>query len=135
MPKRMNDVDVHVARRIRERRREIGMSQEQLGDALGVRHWAIHRYESGTDRVSVGRLYELAQGLRVTVGYFFKGAGSPVQPIPESAGRHDRQLVALVNSFTQISSSTTRSAILRHVRAMAAEDAQAKLRRKPRPKD
>lgn len=62
MPKRMNDVDVHVARRVRQRRREIGMSQEQLGDALGVRSWAIQRYESVTDRISVGRLYELAQG-------------------------------------------------------------------------
>ena len=73
MPKRMNDVDVHVARRIRERRRDIGMSQEQLGDALGVRHWAIHRYESGTDRVSVGRLYELAQGLREQSAISLKG--------------------------------------------------------------
>ena len=132
----MNDVDVHVARRVRQRRREIGMSQEQLGDALGVGSDMIQRYESGSNRVSVGRLYELAQGLRVPIGYFFKGAGSPARkPTPDPVGRHDRQVVALVNSFTKISSSETRSAILRHVRAMAAEEANAEPPKKPRLKE
>ena len=102
MPKRMNDVDVHVARRVRERRREIGMSLEKLGEALGVTYYTAQRYERGTDRISAGRLYDLAQGLRVTVGYFFKGAGSPARkPAPDPPGRHDRQVVALVDSFTR----------------------------------
>ena len=51
------------------------MFLEKLGEALGVTYYTAQRYERGTDRISAGRLYDLAQGLRVTVGYFFKGAG------------------------------------------------------------
>ncbi len=123
--RRVSDVDDHVGRRVRERRRKRGMTQTELADALGTSYQQIQKYEGGTNRVSAGRLYVLAQALGVTVGYFFKGTGSPVRPTTEPAGSNDEQRIALINSFTQISSAVSGSAILRFLRAIAAEDAQS----------
>ena len=71
--RRVSDVDDHVGRRVRERRREIGMSQAKLGDALGISRQQNQRYEAGTNRVAAGRLWEIAKILEVDVGYFFEG--------------------------------------------------------------
>ncbi len=71
--KRFGEVDDHVGRRVRERRREIGMSQGKLGNALGVSFQQIQKYEVGTDRVTASRLWALAKALDVDVGYFFEG--------------------------------------------------------------
>ncbi len=71
--KRSSDVDAHVGRRARERRREIGMSQEKLGNALGVSMQQVQKYEAGRDRVMAGRLWDIAKALEVDVGYCFEG--------------------------------------------------------------
>ncbi len=71
--KRSSDVDGHVGRRVRERRREIGMSQAKLGNALGVTFQQVQKYEVGTDRVMASRLWGIARILEVDVGYFFEG--------------------------------------------------------------
>ncbi len=71
--KRSSDVDAHVGRRIRERRREIGMSQGKLGSALGITFQQIQKYEIGLNRVAAGRLWDMANILEVDVGYFFEG--------------------------------------------------------------
>ncbi len=71
--KRFGKVDGHVGRRVRERRREIGMSQTKLGNALGVTFPQIQKYETGTDRVMAGRLWDIARILEVDVAYFFEG--------------------------------------------------------------
>ena len=71
--KRFGKVDGHVGRRVRERRREIGMSQEKLGNALGISFQQIQKYEAGTNRVAAGRLWDMAGILEVDVGYFFEG--------------------------------------------------------------
>ena len=127
--KRFGEVDGHVARRIRQRRREIRMSLEKLGEALGISFQQVQKYEAGTDRVSAGRLYVLAQALGVAIDYFFEGAGSSAEnpPSPEPTGRSDKQRFEFANSFMQISSSGTRSAILRLVRE-AARGARAEAR-------
>ncbi len=71
---RSSDVDHHVRKRIHERRREIGMSQEKLGNALGVSFQQIQKYEAGIDRVMASRLWDIAEALEVDqVGYFFEG--------------------------------------------------------------
>ncbi len=69
----MSDVDDHVGRRVRERRREIGMYQGKLGNALGVTYQQVQKYEAGTYRVAAGRLWDVANILEVDVGYFFEG--------------------------------------------------------------
>ncbi len=71
--KRFGEVDGHVGRRVRERRREIGMSQAKLGNALGIAPQQVLKYEAGTDRVAAGRLWDIADRLDVDVGYFFDG--------------------------------------------------------------
>ena len=71
--KRFGEVDGYVGRRVRERRREIGMSQAKLGNALGVTFQQVQKYEVGTDRVMASRLWDIAKLLEVDVGYFFEG--------------------------------------------------------------
>ena len=69
---RSSKVDHHVGRRVRERRREIGMSQEKLGNVLGVSFQQIQKYEVGTNRVSASRLWDITEALEVDVAYFFE---------------------------------------------------------------
>ncbi len=71
--KRFGKVDAHVGRRVRERRREIGMSQGKLGNALGISFQQVQKYEIGLNRVAAGRLWDIAKLLEVDVGYFFEG--------------------------------------------------------------
>jgi len=71
--RRSSDVDGHVGRRVRERRREIGISQDKLGNALKVSFQQVQKYEVGTNRVAAGRLWDIARILEVDVGYFFEG--------------------------------------------------------------
>ena len=68
-----SDVDHHVGRRVRERRNALGMSQEKLGNALGVSMQQVQKYEACTDRVAASRLWDIAKALEVDVGYFFEG--------------------------------------------------------------
>ena len=71
--RRASGVDDHVGQRLRERRREIGMSQDKLGSALGISFQQIQKYEVGTNRVAAGRLWDIAKVLEVDVGHFFEG--------------------------------------------------------------
>ena len=71
--KRLGKVDHQVRKRIRERRREIGMSQTKLGNALGITFQQVQKYEAGIDRVMASRLWDMARILEVDVAYFFEG--------------------------------------------------------------
>ncbi|WP_308719649.1 helix-turn-helix transcriptional regulator [Komagataeibacter xylinus] len=68
-----NPVDVHVGNRIRLRRTLLGMSQERLGNALGLTFQQVQKYERGRNRVGASRLYDLACVLDVPVAFFFDG--------------------------------------------------------------
>src|SRR5438876_11052202 len=70
---RTQGIDRHVGARVRERRIMLGLTQQQLADLIGVTYQQAHKYERGINRVSAGRLYEIAQVLSVPVGYFFEG--------------------------------------------------------------
>jgi len=69
---RATDTDRHVGARIRERRIVLGLSQHQMADLIGVTYQQAHKYESGINRVSAGRLFEIARVLKVPGGYFFE---------------------------------------------------------------
>ncbi|MFD2207514.1 helix-turn-helix domain-containing protein [Kiloniella antarctica] len=75
LPKRItgvpNAVDVHVGQRLRLRRTLLGLSQEKLGEALGLTFQQVQKYERGTNRIGASRLYDLAKVLDIDVGYFF----------------------------------------------------------------
>ena len=66
-----NYVDAHVGSRIRLRRQMIGMSQEKLGDILGITFQQVQKYEKGSNRVSASRLHHMSKALSVTIQYFF----------------------------------------------------------------
>ena len=66
-----NPIDVHVGNRVRMRRMLIGMSQEKLGDQLGLTFQQVQKYEKGSNRVSASRLYQMAQILGVNIQFFY----------------------------------------------------------------
>ena len=68
-------VDRHVSARIRLRRRELGMTQQTLANAVGLTFQQIQKYESGASRIAVSRLYDVATALDTSIGYFLEGRG------------------------------------------------------------
>ena len=68
-----NDIDLHLGKRLRRRRRLLGLTQQQLAIAVGVRFQQIQKYECGANRISAARLWQLSEALEVPVGYFFDG--------------------------------------------------------------
>ena len=93
----MQDVDRHVARRIRGRRLELGLTQQQLAELVGVTYQQAHKYEKGDNRVAVGRLYLIARALDVEPAHFFEGLGAerPAEPSRRMTLELARDFVAL----------------------------------------
>jgi transcriptional regulator with XRE-family HTH domain len=79
-----NPVDKHVGSRVRMRRMMLAMSQEKLGDALGLTFQQVQKYEKGTNRIGASRLQQISHILQVSVSFFFEGA-----PTVALAGRAD----------------------------------------------
>lgn len=68
-----DETDLHVGKRLRRRRRLLGMTQQELASQVGVRFQQIQKYECGANRVTASRLYDLARAMNVSVQYFFDG--------------------------------------------------------------
>ena len=68
-----NDIDLHLGKRLRRRRRLLGLTQQQLAGAVGVRFQQIQKYECGANRISAARLWQLSEALEVPIGYFYDG--------------------------------------------------------------
>lgn len=83
-----NDIDVHLGKRLRRRRRLLGLTQQQLAGTVGVRFQQIQKYECGANRISASRLWQLSEALEVPVGYFYDGLSdaSRRELTQESAG-------------------------------------------------
>lgn len=81
-------IDLHVGKRLRQRRRLLGMTQQKLAEAVSIRFQQIQKYESGANRISASRLYTLARALEVPVAYFYEGLEDA--PVAEKGmnGRH-----------------------------------------------
>src|SRR5581483_9417345 len=121
MSKRSNrtlEIEQHVGARIRERRIMLGLTQQQLADLIGVTYQQAHKYERGINRVSAGRLFEIARVLSVPVSYFFEGldsdAGRPVSP-------RERMCLELARNFAQISNERHQEALSQLARALATQ--------------
>lgn len=67
------DIDLHVGKRLRRRRRLLGLTQQELAGQVGVRFQQIQKYECGANRITSGRLFDLSRALNVKVQYFFDG--------------------------------------------------------------
>ncbi|MGV1952329.1 helix-turn-helix domain-containing protein [Agrobacterium vitis] len=90
--KKPNPIDIHVGSRIRLRRTMLGMSQEKLGESLGITFQQIQKYEKGTNRVGASRLQNISSILNVPVSFFFEDAPG-------------EQIVAGANGFSEAASS------------------------------
>ncbi len=85
-----NAIDLHVGRRLRRRRRLLGMTQQQLASQIGIRFQQIQKYECGANRVTAARLWELAVALAVPVGYFYEGLENGLASAPLRQAANDR---------------------------------------------
>lgn len=86
-------LDAYIGARVRMRRLMLHMSQEALSGQLGVTFQQVQKYEKGLNRISASRLFELAQALRVPVGYFYDGLDAP-DALPAPNGVNDIARVA-----------------------------------------
>lgn len=94
-------VDAHVGKRIRHRRWMVGMTQQQLADKVGIKFQQIQKYETGMNRVSASRLWDIAESLSVPISFFFDGlAGSEPQVAGDLMG--DKEAAELVRSYFAI---------------------------------
>ena len=94
-------VDAHVGKRIRHRRWMVGMTQQQLAEKVGIKFQQIQKYETGMNRVSASRLWEIADALGVPISFFFDGlAGSEPQANPDLMG--DKEAAELVRTYFAI---------------------------------
>jgi transcriptional regulator with XRE-family HTH domain len=86
-----DDIDEHLGRRLRRRRRLLGLTQQQLAVACGVRFQQIQKYECAANRMSAARLWQLAQVLEVPVSYFYEGLG-PQREVRPREGEPQREV-------------------------------------------
>ncbi len=97
-------VDVHVGKRVRHRRWLAGMTQQQLAESVGIKFQQIQKYETGMNRVSASRLWDIARTLNVPVSYFFEGLDAATQvdsDLPNDI-LADKEALELVRSYYAI---------------------------------
>lgn len=117
---RATAADRHVGSKIRERRTMLGLSQQQLAQLIGVTYQQAHKYERGLNRISAGRLYEIALVLNVPVSWFFEGLGSGDGGAVELTPRQ-RMCLELARNFAAIDNEKHQEALSQMARALAAQ--------------
>jgi transcriptional regulator with XRE-family HTH domain len=96
-------VDAHVGKRIRHRRWMVGMTQQQLADRVGIKFQQIQKYETGMNRVSASRLWDIAEALGVQISFFFEGlADAEAQTAAVADVMADKEALELVRSYYAI---------------------------------
>ena len=128
-----NPIDKYVGSRIRMRRIMLGMSQEKLGEALGLTFQQVQKYEKGTNRVGASRVQQISDILQVPVSFLFEGGpnasvnGTGLGEAPSPAYVADflatSEGLALTRAFTRISDAKLRRSIVDMVEQIAARDA------------
>jgi transcriptional regulator with XRE-family HTH domain len=97
-------VDAYVGQRVRQRRWTLGLTQTQLGELVGIKFQQIQKYETGSNRVSASRLWDIAAMLEVPVAYFFEGLNGQKNDAGEMRGDilGDKEAVDLVRTYYAI---------------------------------
>lgn len=113
----------HIGDKIRRRRMELGLTQEDLGRGLGISYQQIQKYESGANRISASRLQSLALRLEAEVAWFYEGFGQGLQPVVH--GNRHRTAIELARTFDGIDDHNVRSAVGALVRAVVERQATA----------
>jgi transcriptional regulator with XRE-family HTH domain len=130
-----NPIDKHVGSRVRMRRMMLSMSQEKLGDALGLTFQQVQKYEKGTNRIGASRLQQISNILQVPVAFFFEGApeinggrGASGKDAPSPTYVADflatSDGLALTKAFMRINDPKLRRRIVDLVEQIAGEDRQ-----------
>jgi transcriptional regulator with XRE-family HTH domain len=128
--KKPNPIDIHVGGRIRLRRNMLGMSQEKLGENLGITFQQIQKYEKGTNRVGASRLQAIASILEVPVAFFFEDApGKTAEGLAEENSTtyvvdflSSTEGLQLNRAFVRIADPKVRRKVIELVRTLANEE-------------
>lgn len=142
-----SDIDLHVGGRVKERRMELGMSQQELGRMIGITFQQLQKNERGFNRLSASRLYETARALDVPVAYFFDGlthtfdaarrkaiAATVSHPLPSQVEdpAQKRETLDMVNAYYMIKDRKVRQQIVGTMRALARTDDDSPIHERPR---
>ncbi len=133
MASKPDPIDVHVGSRVRLRRTLLGMSQEKLGDALGLTFQQIQKYERGANRIGASRLYKIAKILNVPVSYFYEELPEDVEsanrglsdiaPEPFEVDQlNKRETLELVRAYYRVRDARVRKRIFELIKAIAKSD-------------
>ena len=128
--KQANPIDIQVGNRVRIRRMLIGMSQERLGDLLGLTFQQVQKYEKGVNRIGAGRLFEVSRILNVPVNFFYEGVsevtGQPGEldgaPVMDFVSSGEGMQLSL--AFMKIKDAKVRKRVLDLVKSLAEEESQ-----------
>ncbi len=133
--RRSNPIDAHVGGRVRLRRMLLGISQEKLGEQLGLTFQQIQKYEKGVNRIGASRLFDLSKVLNVPIQFFYDDAPAAENGVAAHTGfaepaadayitgfLNTREGVELNKAYARISDIRTRRAILDLVRSLAPEE-------------
>jgi transcriptional regulator with XRE-family HTH domain len=129
MPAKLpNPVDRHVGSRVRMRRIMLGMSQEKLGEGLGLTFQQIQKYEKGTNRIGASRIQHIAEILQVPVSFLFEGSPSSSAPFDEAPSPTyvadflaTAEGLALIRAFMRVPDIKLRRAIVDMVELIASD--------------
>ena len=131
MPKKQtNPIDIQVGNRVRIRRMLIGMSQERLGDLLGLTFQQVQKYEKGVNRIGAGRLFEVSRILNVPVDFFYEGVNAMPAGASEAESAPVMEFVSsgeglqLSLAFMKIRDTKVRKRVLDLVKSLAEEEAE-----------
>jgi transcriptional regulator with XRE-family HTH domain len=134
---RASPIDAHVGARVRLRRTLLGMSQEKLGDALGLTFQQVQKYERGVNRIGASRLFDLARVLDVPIGFFFDdlppeiGGNAAVRSRPalfgfaetsdglEDENMNKRETLELVRAYYRINEAGVRKRVFDLIKSLA----------------
>lgn len=132
--RRANPVDVHVGGRVRLQRMLLGVSQEKLGEQLGLTFQQVQKYEKGVNRIGASRLFDLARVLGVPIAYFYEGAPGIAQADAATPGMAERPAdtfmfeflntregLELNRAFARITDPKSRRAVVDLVRALGED--------------
>lgn len=126
-----NPIDIHVGKRVRLRRTLLGMSQEKLGEALGLTFQQVQKYERGTNRIGSSRLYNLSQILGVPVSFFFEelhpevaeggapGGDASIARSVEPDQLAKRETLEMVRAYYRIENPQVRKRIFELIKSLA----------------
>lgn len=130
--KQANPIDAQVGNRVRLRRMLIGMSQERLGELLGLTFQQVQKYEKGVNRIGAGRLFQVAHILGVPVSYFYEGVNEEPASLADGGGPPVMEFLAsgeglqLSLAFMRIKDPKVRRRVIDLVRSLA--DGEEELR-------